>query len=229
MICQLRYLCQGHYHDGSIALRILSFEEESIDDRFWVRKIENALNLRKDLGLSRSNNNAFRLVHGEGDGLSGLIIDVYDSVAVIQCHTVGMYQSLDNITAALSATMSEQITTMYSKLPSQGEGVSHLESGFLMGETDQVVILENGMKFKIDLVHGQKTGFFLDQRDNRLLLSEFVSEKSVTNLFSYTGGFSVYAGYGGANQITSVDISEKAIDLCNANMELNGYSEKHQG
>lgn len=223
------FLCQGHFHNGSIAVRILSFKDEPINDKFWKQRISDAWKLRQDLGLIHANNNAFRLIHGEGDGLSGLIIDIYNSVAVIQCHTVAMYNSMVAIQTALKAVLPDRINTIYNKLPAHGEGVSHLESGLLSGDAEDVVILENGMKFRIDLVQGQKTGFFLDQRENRLLLSDFSKGKTVTNLFSYTGGFSVYAGHGGASKITSVDISEKAIDLCNTNMELNGFSDKHKG
>lgn len=214
----------GHYQIGSIAVRMLTFKEEKIDHAFWVTRLSEALRLRKALQLTgRADNNIYRLVHGEGDRLPGLVIDVYGKTAVMQAHSVGMHMSREQIADALIEASEGLIENVYYKsettLPFKAD--LHQENGFLRGLDEGNVAVENGLKFHIDWLRGQKTGFFVDQRENRSLLEHYAKGRNVLNMFCYTGGFSVYAMRGGANLVHSVDSSAKAIDLTRANAEMN--------
>lgn len=214
----------GHYQIGSIAVRMLTFREEKIDHAFWVTRLSEALRLRKALQLTgRADNNIYRLVHGEGDRLPGLVIDVYGKTAVMQAHSVGMHMSREQIADALIEASEGLIENVYYKsettLPFKAD--LHQENGFLRGHDEGNVAVENGLKFHIDWLRGQKTGFFVDQRENRSLLEHYAKGRNVLNMFCYTGGFSVYAMRGGANLVHSVDSSAKAIDLTRANAEMN--------
>lgn len=214
----------GHYQIGSIAVRMLTFREEKIDHAFWVTRLSEALRLRKALQLTgRADNNIYRLVHGEGDRLPGLVIDVYGKTAVMQAHSVGMHMSREQIADALIEASEGLIENVYYKsettLPFKAD--LHQENGFLRGHDEGNVAVENGLKFHIDWLRGQKTGFFVDQRENRSLLEYYAKGRNVLNMFCYTGGFSVYAMRGGANLVHSVDSSAKAIDLTRANAEMN--------
>lgn len=214
----------GHYQIGSIAVRMLTFKEEKIDHAFWVTRLSEALRLRKALQLTgRADNNIYRLVHGEGDRLPGLVIDVYGKTAVMQAHSVGMHVSREQIADALIEASEGLIENVYYKsettLPFKAD--LHKENGFLRGHDEGNVAVENGLKFHIDWLRGQKTGFFVDQRENRSLLEHYAKGRNVLNMFCYTGGFSVYAMRGGANLVHSVDSSAKAIDLTRANAEMN--------
>ena len=214
----------GHYQIGSIAVRMLTLREEKIDHAFWVTRLSEALRLRKALQLTgRADNNIYRLVHGEGDRLPGLVIDVYGKTAVMQAHSVGMHMSREQIADALIEASEGLIENVYYKsettLPFKAD--LHQENGFLRGHDEGNVAVENGLKFHIDWLRGQKTGFFVDQRENRSLLEHYAKGRNVLNMFCYTGGFSVYAMRGGANLVHSVDSSAKAIDLTRANAEMN--------
>lgn len=214
----------GHYQIGSIAVRMLTFREEKIDHAFWVTRLSEALRLRKALQLTgRADNNIYRLVHGEGDRLPGLVIDVYGKTAVMQAHSVGMHMSREQIADALIEASEGLIENVYYKsettLPFKAD--LHQENGSLRGHDEGNVAVENGLKFHIDWLRGQKTGFFVDQRENRSLLEHYAKGRNVLNMFCYTGGFSVYAMRGGANLVHSVDSSAKAIDLTRANAEMN--------
>lgn len=214
----------GHYQIGSIAVRMLTFREEKIDHAFWVTRLSEALRLRKALQLTgRADNNIYRLVHGEGDRLPGLVIDVYGKTTVMQAHSVGMHMSREQIADALIEASEGLIENVYYKsettLPFKAD--LHQENGFLRGHDEGNVAVENGLKFHIDWLRGQKTGFFVDQRENRSLLEHYAKGRNVLNMFCYTGGFSVYAMRGGANLVHSVDSSAKAIDLTRANAEMN--------
>ena len=214
----------GHYQIGSIAVRMLTFREEKIDHAFWVTRLSEALRLRKALQLTgRADNNIYRLVHGEGDRLPGLVIDVYGKTAVMQAHSVDMHMSREQIADALIEASEGLIENVYYKsettLPFKAD--LHQENGFLRGHDEGNVAVENGLKFHIDWLRGQKTGFFVDQRENRSLLEHYAKGRNVLNMFCYTGGFSVYAMRGGANLVHSVDSSAKAIDLTRANAEMN--------
>lgn len=214
----------GHYQIGSIAVRMLTFRKEKIDHAFWVTRLSEALRLRKALQLTgRADNNIYRLVHGEGDRLPGLVIDVYGKTAVMQAHSVGMHMSREQIADALIEASEGLIENVYYKsettLPFKAD--LHQENGFLRGHDEGNVAVENGLKFHIDWLRGQKTGFFVDQRENRSLLEHYAKGRNVLNMFCYTGGFSVYAMRGGANLVHSVDSSAKAIDLTRANAEMN--------
>ncbi|HTJ52273.1 MAG TPA: class I SAM-dependent rRNA methyltransferase [Cyclobacteriaceae bacterium] len=215
----------GHYQNGSIAIRILSFKEKP-GINFWVDKIKNALQLRKDAGFPSDKTNAFRLIHGEGDGLPGLIIDYYDGVAVMQAHSVGMHVDRQEIAEALKIALGEKLTSIYYKshstLPGKARDASADEYLYGMSAVPHV-IQENKNKFYVDWEGGQKTGFFLDQRENRRILGDFSKGKKVLNTFCYTGGFSVYALMADAALVHSVDASEKAIELTRRNLELNGF------
>jgi len=218
------FLALGHYQIGSIAVRIISFEEKEIDNAFWKDKIERAYQLRKMTGLATSEtNNVYRLVHAEGDGLPGLIIDFYNGTAVLQMHSIGMYLNREHIVNALKEILGDKLTAVYDKSESTIPFKSEIEAknGYLFGQSSEKVVLEYGNKFKINWEEGQKTGFFIDQRENRKLLAEYSKGRSVLNVFGYTGGFSVYAMKGDAKLVHSVDSSKKAIDLTNENIELN--------
>lgn len=219
------FIACGHFQIGSIAVRVLSFVQETIDHEFWVRKLAVAKDLRVALGLiGNPQNNTYRLVHGEGDNLPGLIIDVYDHTAVMQAHSAGMHVYRMEIADALSEVMGDVIENIYYKsettLPFKA-GLLSTENGFIKGGSPENVAMENGLKFHVDWLKGQKTGFFVDQRENRHLLERYAKGRNVLNMFCYTGGFSFYAMRGGANLVHSVDSSAKAIDLTNENVELN--------
>ncbi len=215
----------GLYQDGSIMVRVLAFEDVRIDVIFWKNLLTKAINYRKEiLGFPSQETNAYRLFHGEGDGASGLIIDIYGSTAVIQCHNIGIHKMQGIIVSALSSLMKDQIKTIYSKsketLPDNY--ATTMEDSVVFGEeTKHQIVLENGHQFQVNWAEGQKTGFFLDQRDNRKLVGEYAKDKSVLNCFCYTGGFSVYAGKMGASTVDSVDISGKAMTLTDENITLN--------
>lgn len=218
------FIAVGHYQIGSIAVRVLSFEDIEINTDFWCERLQSALDVRIGVGIADSpTNNTYRLVHGEGDYLPGLVIDCYGSTAVMQAHSVGMHVCRNEICQALVQVMGDRIANVYYKsettLPYKAD--LHQENGFLVGGDASNVAMENGLKFHIDWLRGQKTGFFVDQRENRSLLEQYAKGKSVLNMFCYTGGFSVYAMRGNAKQVHSVDSSAKAIELTNDNVALN--------
>ena len=218
------FIAVGHYQIGSIAVRVLSFEDIEINTDFWCESLQSALDVRIGVGIADSpTNNTYRLVHGEGDYLPGLVIDCYGSTAVMQAHSVGMHVCRNEICQALVQVMGNRIANVYYKsettLPYKAD--LHQENGFLVGGDASNVAMENGLKFHIDWLRGQKTGFFVDQRENRSLLEQYAKGKSVLNMFCYTGGFSVYAMRGDAKQVHSVDSSAKAIELTNDNVALN--------
>lgn len=219
------FIACGHFQIGSIAVRVLSFRQEPIDHAFWVRRLQVAKDLRCALGvLGNPQNNTYRLVHGEGDNLPGLIIDVYDHTAVMQAHSAGMHLDRMAVAEALEEVMGDVIQHIYYKsettLPFKADLLA-TENGFLKGGSPENVAMENGLKFHVDWIKGQKTGFFVDQRENRALLERYAKGRNVLNMFCYTGGFSFYAMRGGANLVHSVDSSAKAIDLTNENVSLN--------
>lgn len=210
----------GHYSPSNITVRMLQFGPEPLADTFWKDKIASALELRRNLDLAgHPDTNAYRLVHGEGDGLPGLVIDWYDGHAVIQCHSLGMYRAAGEIANALRELYGSELKTIYNKSreslgASIGEG-----NAFLYGDTEGALVRENGHEFMVNWVTGQKTGFFLDQRENRKLCGALSRGRTVLNLFAYTGGFSVYALSGGAAQVDSVDVSQTAIGLLQQNAD----------
>lgn len=221
------FLGMGHYNDGSIAVRIFSFFKTGCDKEFWKTKLENALNLRKQLGLyDNKNTNAYRLVFGEGDGLPGMIIDFYNGTAVIQCHTYGMFLLHGMFAEILRELYGDKLRSVYLKcketLPAKY--AEHLSDGYVLGEASEKYITENDCKFFVDWEQGQKTGFFLDQRQNRLALMDYCKGKNVLNTFCYTGGFSVYALRAGASLVHSVDSSARAINMTDKNVLLNNFS-----
>lgn len=223
------FLAAGHWSKGSIAIRILSYKREIPDTEFWYRKLFLCRRVRQGLGFDfDEGTNAYRLVHGEGDGLSGLICDVYGTTAVLQAHSEGMYNSLESISLALQKAMDNKLTTVYSKSKNSLHD-TEVSDGFLLGSENGTIAKENGIQFHVNWVEGQKTGFFLDQRENRLLLSRFCNGKSVLNTFSYSGGFSVFALAGGASEVCSVDASEKAISLAEENVSLLNAGGAHSG
>lgn len=221
---QGNFIAVGHYQIGSIAVRVLSFDRRDIDEAFWVERIGEAYSLRRGLKLAgREDNDVYRLVHGEGDRLPGLVVDVYGATAVMQAHSVGMHVQREVIADAIIRATEGDIQNVYYKSETTLPYKADLgqENGFLRGGSPANIATENGLKFHIDWLKGQKTGFFVDQRDNRSLLEHYAKGRSVLNMFCYTGGFSVYALRGGANLVHSVDSSSKAIDLTRANAELN--------
>lgn len=218
------FLAIGHYQIGSIAVRVVSFEKTKIDEEFWAKKIRNAYAMRQSLGLVVSGqNNTYRLVHGEGDSLPGLIVDVYDDTAVLQAHSIGMHETRNELAKAIVANVPEVKSVYYkSETTLPFKAAIEPENGYLIGsENEDLKALENELQFRVDWLRGQKTGFFVDQRENRSLLERYSAGKSVLNMFCYTGGFSVYAMRGGAKLVHSVDSSAKAIDLTDRNMEIN--------
>lgn len=224
------FLAIGHYQKSSIAVRILSFEEIEISQNFWNERIESAYNYRKQLGLvDNSETNCYRLVHGEGDNLSGLVIDFYNGTAVIQCHSVGMYKNLANIVKSLQQVMGEQLNAIYNKSESTLPFKAGIENkdGLLWGEIKTENALEYGNTCFIDWIQGQKTGFFIDQRENRRLVETYAKGKKVLNTFCYTGGFSVYALRGGAEKVVSVDCSARAIELTDKTVAMNFPNAEH--
>ena len=226
------FIACGHYQIGSIAVRVLTFQQEEINREFWKRRLAVALDLRRSLNLvDNPVNNTCRLVHGEGDNLPGLIIDVYGKTAVMQAHSAGMHVDRMEIAEALSEVMGDIVQHIYYKSETTLPFKADLgpENGFIKGGSPENVALENGLKFHVDWLKGQKTGFFVDQRENRHLLERYSKGRNVLNMFCYTGGFSFYAMRGGANLVHSVDSSAKAIDLTNQNVELNfPGDERHQ-
>lgn len=219
-----QFLAVGHFQIGSIAIRILSFEDVVVDDAFWDERLSEALMLRRALNLLRADNNIFRLVHGEGDRLPGLIVDIYGETAVMQAHSVGMHYARHQIAQSLQRILGKSVTQVYYKSETTLPYKANLEEldGPLLGNASNYnVAVENDLHFHIDWLRGQKTGFFIDQRENRLLLQHYSNKRHVLNMFCYTGGFSVYALRGGAQEVVSVDSSAKAIDLTNANVALN--------
>ena len=218
------FIAVGHYQIESISVRVLSFEDIIINEAFWKERLEIALKMRISLGIADNpDNNTYRLVHGEGDNLPGLVIDCYGKTAVMQAHSVGMHVNRLDICNALVAAMGNRIQNVYYKSETTLPFKADLgqENDFIYGGDASNVAVENGLKFHIDWLKGQKTGFFVDQRENRSLLEQYSKGKSVLNMFCYTGGFSVYSMRGGAKLVHSVDSSAKAIDLTNANIALN--------
>jgi 23S rRNA (cytosine1962-C5)-methyltransferase len=221
-----QYIATGHFQQGSIAVRVLTFADVPIDDCFWESRLQSALNMRIAIGLAdREKNNAYRLVHGEGDNLPGLIIDIYGETAVMQAHSIGMHVYRHEVAEALVKVMARRIKHVYYKSETTLPYMDP-ENGFIVGGSDENIAIENGLNFYVDWLKGQKTGFFVDQRENRSLLEQFSKGKSVLNMFCYTGGFSFYAMRGGAKLVHSVDSSAKAIELTKANVELNFPGDK---
>ncbi len=217
------FIAVGHYQEGSIAVRVLSFSDVQIDDEFWHSRLSSALKMRQAIGIADNpDNNTYRLVHGEGDNLPGLIIDVYGQTAVMQAHSIGMHLCRKEIAHALIDVMESRISHIYYKSETTLPFMTADDmNGFLYGNSDDNIATENGLKFRVDWLKGQKTGFFVDQRENRSLLEKFSRGKRVLNMFCYTGGFSFYAMRGGAELVHSVDSSAKAIELTKQNVELN--------
>lgn len=230
------YLATGHYFDGSIAVKIFSYKQTEINEEFWFSKLENAYKIRKSVPMGETD--CFRLIHGEGDGMPGLIIDFYSKVAVFQAHTIGMWNERESISKGLEKVFGKDLKAVYDKsketLPEKFS--KNIQNGYLWKAddfeelaTNSIVATENGNKFIINWETGQKTGFFLDQRDNRALLAQYAKGKKVLNSFCYSGGFSIYALRAGATYVHSVDVSKKAIDLVNENVKENfGELKNHE-
>ena len=249
-----KLLACGHYQIGSIAVRILSFDEDPTQADFWVRMLSRALKLRQAMGLGSGSTNCYRLVHGEGDGLPGLIVDYYNGVCVLQAHSVGMFRAKNAIAAALCEVYGDSLKAVYDKSSGTAPFKAGLDliDGYLYksdsschssschssschssschserseeSNPDETVVLENGNKFIVNWNEGQKTGFFLDQRENRARVGQLAHGRRVLNLFCYTGGFSIYALAGGAQHVDSVDSSQRAMDMVDRNVALNGFS-----
>ena len=225
------FIAVGHYQEGSIAVRVLTFSDVEIDAAFWQLRLQSALQMRQAIGMADNpQNNTYRLVHGEGDLLPGLIIDVYGQTAVMQAHSIGMHLCRKEIARALIQVMESRISNIYYKSETTLPFMTADDmNGFLVGGSDDNIATENGLKFRVDWLRGQKTGFFVDQRENRSLLEQYARGKRVLNMFCYTGGFSFYAMRGGAELVHSVDSSAKAIELTKQNVELNFPSDpRHQ-
>ena len=217
------FIAVGHYQQGSIAVRVLTFSDVAIDDEFWKSRLSSALQMRLAIGIAdNADNNTYRLVHGEGDLLPGLIVDVYGETAVMQAHSIGMHLCRKEIAHALNEVMGGRVKHIYYKSETTLPFMTADDmNGFLLGGSDDNIATENGLKFRVDWLRGQKTGFFVDQRENRSLLEHYAKGKRVLNMFCYTGGFSFYAMRGNAELVHSVDSSAKAIELTKANVELN--------
>lgn len=218
------FIAVGHYQVGSIAVRVLSFKDIEINDDFFATRLKAALDMRLSIGVADNPaNNTYRLVHGEGDNLPGLVIDCYGETAVMQAHSVGMHVCRDIVAKALVGVMDGRVKHVFYKSETTLPFKADLgqENGFIVGGSEDNTAVENGLKFHVDWLKGQKTGFFVDQRENRSLLEQYSKGKTVLNMFCYTGGFSFYAMRGGAKVVHSVDSSAKAIELTNANVELN--------
>ena len=226
------FIAVGHYQQGSIAVRVLSFSDVAVDDTFWQSRLRSALKVRQALGLcppegvveagAEQLTNAFRLVHGEGDHLPGLVIDIYGKTAVVQAHSIGMHLCRKQIARVLEDVMKPRVLNIYYKSETTLPFMTADDmNGFLIGGSDDNMAVENGLRFRVDWLRGQKTGFFVDQRENRSLLERYAHGRKVLNMFCYTGGFSFYAMRGGAVSVHSVDSSAKAIELTKANVELN--------
>lgn len=225
-----RFLGCGHWQDGSIAVRIFSFEAVEPDYEFWKKRLIDAYKMREAIGLIDNEfTNVYRLVFAEGDSLPGLVIDYYNGAAVIQAHSFGMYLLRHDFTKALKEIYGEKLHTIYSKskesLPKNNE--FNVENEFLFGEKESEIVLENGNLFEVNWINGQKTGFFIDQRFNRELVGKYSKNRKVLNTYCYTGGFSIYALKEGAEMVHSVDSSAKAIDLTNNNVKLNGFEDRN--
>lgn len=214
------FIAVGHYQIGSIMVRVLSFEQEEINQQFYEKRIRAAYDMRRTLRLEGT---SYRLVHGEGDNLPGLVVDIYNRTAVMQAHSVGMHRQRQMIAAALKQVLGDAIDNIFYKSETTLAHAAEVDggNGFLLGGSADDVAEENGLRFHVDWLRGQKTGFFIDQRDNRALLEKYARGRRVLNMFCYTGGFSFYALRGGATLVHSVDSSQKAIDLTRANVELN--------
>jgi 23S rRNA (cytosine1962-C5)-methyltransferase len=227
-----KYLATGYLLSGSIAVKLFNFNRQEISGDFWKVKFLNALKLRTGIGLAGSaTNSAFRLIHNEGDGFPGLIVDIYGKLAVMQSHSVGMYQLREVFASIIMGIFEGRISAVYDKSSESLKKMTgfQVDDGFIFGDGEDFEILENGQKFIVNPVKGQKTGFFLDQRENRLLLTRYSQGRKVLNMFGYTGGFSVYAASAGADQVTTVDSSGQAIALSGRNLLLNGFNpSKHQ-
>lgn len=220
---QSNFLARGHFQNATISVRILTFEDIEIDTAFFRKKIKNAVDVRRSLGLFREDNSIFRLIYGEGDGLPGLIVDYYNKVAVVQCHSIGMYRSVELIADGLKNVLGNDLIAVYSK--SSDMLPDRAEDNYLFGEVETPYItVENGVKLNIDWVTGQKTGFFIDQRENRFLFGNYAKGKKVLNTFCYSGGFSLLALKSEAELVHSLDSSKKAIQFTDENIELNGFS-----
>ncbi len=227
------YLATGHFQNGSIMVRIFSFTKTPADENFWREKIDSAIQYRRSLGFfDKPETNVFRIIHGEGDNMPGLIVDYYNGVIVLQAHSVGMYSNRMLFAKIFKDLPGINVKAVYDKSGSTLNIAGQDTGGkFLVGgiDTDTTIVSENGNRFEIDFCEGQKTGFFIDQRENRKLLQKYCKDKRVANVFSYSGGFSVYAERAGAVLIDSVDASEKAMGLAAKNMELNfGKNEAHR-
>lgn len=223
-----RFLAIGHFQHATISVRILSFKETNIDAAFFNEKIGNAVNLRLKLGFLNENNNIFRICHGEGDSLPGLVIDFYNGVAVIQCHSIGMYNAIELIANALKNALGENLTAVYSKSSDTLPERIAPEDKYIIGSSETPhPAIENGVHYQIDWVKGQKTGFFIDQRENRALLGKYAFGKKVLNTFCYSGGFSLQALNKGADLVHSLDSSKKAIELTEANVAINSFKGEH--
>lgn len=219
-----RFIAVGHYQIGSIAVRVLSFRDIAIDSAFWRSRLQAALSMRIAVGIADNpQNNTYRLVHGEGDNIPGLVIDVYGQTAVMQAHSVGIHVCRLDIAKALVDVMDGRVANVFYKSETTLPFKADLgqENGFIYGSSDDNIAIENGLKFRVDWLKGQKTGFFVDQRENRSLLEKYSHGRRVLNMFCYTGGFSFYAMRGGAELVHSVDSSAKAIELTRQNVELN--------
>lgn len=223
------FLGIGHFQHGSIMVRLITFENEKINIEFWIRKLKAAYQVRESVGLTNNPmTNVFRLVHGEGDGLPGLIIDYYNGTAVVQTHHIGMFRHVKDIANALQSVFGNQLHAVYDKSAETLPKNIGVENRLVWGEPQTNLVLEYGCQFEIDWEKGQKTGFFVDQRENRNLLGLYSKGKKVLNSFCYSGGFSVAALKAGAIEVHSVDISAKAIDLTDKNVNLNeGFGGKH--
>jgi len=218
------FLGLGHYQPGTIAVRILSFDDRPINDDFWKERLQQALDLRKRIGLiDNPGINVFRLANAEGDGLPGLIIDYYNGTAVIQAHSVGMYRMIESFAEILRELMGSSLKSVYNKsrasLPHKAD--VERDEGYLLGVSRDDTVQENDLTFRVNWTEGQKTGFYIDQRENRQMVRYYAKDADVLNLFGYTGGFSVYAAAGGCKSVVSVDSSQKATELAGENMNLN--------
>ena len=223
-----KFLASGHFQNATIAVRILTFEEIELNQSFYNQVLSKAIELRKTLGLFSKENSICRILHGEGDGLPGLIIDYYNGVAVIQCHSIGMYQSIELISVALQTVLGKSLKAVYSKSSETLHNKADIVDSFIFGTCKTPhKAKENGITFSIDWVTGQKTGFFIDQRENRKLLNKYAQNKKILNTFCYSGGFSLFALKAGANEVHSLDSSKKAIELTEQNVSLNKLEENH--
>lgn len=225
------YLATGHYQSGrSIVVRLCSFEPTDLGEAFWKERIQKAYAFRKLLNLADNDTNCYRLLHGEGDGLPGLIVDIYGVTAVVQCHSIGMHRHIESISDALQKVLGSTIEAIYDKsaatLPPRY--AAKMKNGYIFGKSKPGEVKEYQHRFWVDWEEGQKTGFFLDQRENRQLLTQYVKGKKVLNAFCYSGGFSIYALAAGASLVHSVDVSKKAIEWTDKNVALNNYSGVHE-